>query len=160
MDIIFETNSSFHVKQLTAWKVQFLLFRSFLLVLTKFSFREEYQALSCNSMKRWDFPGILKFPKIISLKSFNNSFGHFRIPRLLQIITLCYNSAQTPKGLKFLWPWLHTFVYTYKYINTYMYMFICILIYYVCLDVNIYIYIYIYIYILYIYVYTNIFVYI
>ena len=35
---IFETNSSFHVKQCTTGKLQFLFFRSFLLVLTKFSF--------------------------------------------------------------------------------------------------------------------------
>ena len=38
MDKIFETISSFHVKQHTTGKVQFLLFSSFLLVLTKFSF--------------------------------------------------------------------------------------------------------------------------
>ena len=36
----FETNSSFHVKQRTTAKVQFLYFRRFLLVLTKLSFRE------------------------------------------------------------------------------------------------------------------------
>ena len=33
---IFETNSSFHVKQRSTGKVQFLFFSSFLLVLTKF----------------------------------------------------------------------------------------------------------------------------
>ena len=33
---IFETNSSFHVKQHTTGKVQFLFFSSILLVLTKF----------------------------------------------------------------------------------------------------------------------------
>ena len=38
MDKIFETISSLHVKQHTTGKVQFLLFSSFLLVLTKFSF--------------------------------------------------------------------------------------------------------------------------
>ena len=38
MDKIFETISSFHVKQHTTGKVQFLLFSSFLLVLTKSSF--------------------------------------------------------------------------------------------------------------------------
>ena len=38
MDKIFETISSFYVKQHTTGKVQFLLFSSFLLVLTKFSF--------------------------------------------------------------------------------------------------------------------------
>ena len=35
----FEANSSFHVKQSTATKVQFLCLRRFLLVLTKFSFQ-------------------------------------------------------------------------------------------------------------------------
>ena len=38
---IFETNSSFHMKQCTARKAQFLFFSSFLPVLTKFSFWEE-----------------------------------------------------------------------------------------------------------------------
>ena len=44
---IFETSSSFHVKQCTTGKVQFLLFRRFLLEPTKFSF-----------LKFWDFPDI------------------------------------------------------------------------------------------------------
>ena len=48
MDKKFETNSSFHVKQRTTGKVQFLSFRSFLLVLKKFSFWEE--AMGYNSM--------------------------------------------------------------------------------------------------------------
>ena len=38
---IFETNLSFHVKYRTTEKVQFLLFRKFLLALTKFSFQNE-----------------------------------------------------------------------------------------------------------------------
>ena len=38
---LFETNSSFNAKQSTTGKVQFLFFRSFLLVLEKYSFREE-----------------------------------------------------------------------------------------------------------------------
>ena len=48
---IFETNSSFHVKQGTTGKVQFLFLSSFLLVLTKFLFWEEDWALVYNSMK-------------------------------------------------------------------------------------------------------------
>ena len=48
---IFVTNSSFHVKQRTTGKVQFLFFSSFLLVLTKCSFWEEDWALGYNSMK-------------------------------------------------------------------------------------------------------------
>ena len=42
MDKIFEINSSFHVKYRTTGKVQILFFNSFLLVLTKFSFWEEW----------------------------------------------------------------------------------------------------------------------
>ena len=38
---IFQTNSSYHVKQRTIGKVQFLFFRRFLLVLTNYSFQEE-----------------------------------------------------------------------------------------------------------------------
>ena len=38
---IFETNSSFHVKQRTTGKVQLLFFRRFCLVLIKFLFQEE-----------------------------------------------------------------------------------------------------------------------
>ena len=48
---IFETNSSFHAKQRTTGKVQFLFCSSFLLALTKFSFWEEDWALGYNSMK-------------------------------------------------------------------------------------------------------------
>ena len=48
---IFEKNSSFHVKQHTTGKVQFLFSRSLLLVLAKFSFWEEEWALGYNSMK-------------------------------------------------------------------------------------------------------------
>ena len=68
----FEINASFHLKQRTTGKVQFLFFGSFLLVLTKFSFWEEDWALGYNSMKIWDFPDISKFPKILSLQSFGN----------------------------------------------------------------------------------------
>ena len=48
---IIETISSFHVKQRTTGKVQFLFFSSFLLVLTKLSFWGEDWAVGCNSMK-------------------------------------------------------------------------------------------------------------
>ena len=50
-DKIFEKNSSFHVKQRNMGKVQFLFSRSLLLVLTKFSFREEDWTLGYTSMK-------------------------------------------------------------------------------------------------------------
>ena len=48
---IFEENSSFHVKQRTMGKAQFLFSSSFLVVLTKFSFWEEDWALGYSSMK-------------------------------------------------------------------------------------------------------------
>ena len=50
MDKLFETNSEFHVKKYLTEKVQFRFFRSFLLVLTKFSFLEEDCTLGYNSM--------------------------------------------------------------------------------------------------------------
>ena len=53
---IFETKSRFHVQQCTTGRIQFLFFRRFFLVLTKFSFREEDQALGKKTMKFWDFP--------------------------------------------------------------------------------------------------------
>ena len=55
---IFETNSSFHVKRRTTGKVYFLFFKSFLLVLTKFSFWQEDWALGYHSMKCRHFPDI------------------------------------------------------------------------------------------------------
>ena len=53
-----EINSSFHVKSGTTGKVQFLFFKSLMLVLTKFSFWEEEWALGYSSMEFWDFPNI------------------------------------------------------------------------------------------------------
>ena len=50
-DKILEKNSSFHVKQRTTGKVQLLFSRSLLLVLTKFSFREEGWTIGYTSMK-------------------------------------------------------------------------------------------------------------
>ena len=47
---IFETNSRFHVKKRDMEKVFFVFFRSFLLVLTKFSFWQEDWALAYHSM--------------------------------------------------------------------------------------------------------------
>ena len=48
---IFETKSSFHVKQRITGKVQFPFFSIFFLVLRKFLFWEEDWALGYNSMK-------------------------------------------------------------------------------------------------------------
>ena len=47
---IFETNSRFHVKKRAMEKAFFVFFRSFLLVLTKFSFWQEDWALAYHSM--------------------------------------------------------------------------------------------------------------
>ena len=53
---MFDTNSSFELKQRTVEKVEFLFFRIFLL--KKSSFREENWVLGNNSMKFWDFSDI------------------------------------------------------------------------------------------------------
>ena len=51
---IFETNSSFHVKQRTTGKVYFLFFKRFLLVSTKFSFWQADWAVGYHSMIQID----------------------------------------------------------------------------------------------------------
>ena len=53
-------DSSFHVKLGTKGKAQFPIFRSFLLVLKKFSFWEEDSALGHNFMKFRDFRQLVK----------------------------------------------------------------------------------------------------
>ena len=55
---VFKTNSSFHVKQHSAGKVKFLLFKGFLLVQTKFSFWQGEWALGYRSMEFSNFPDI------------------------------------------------------------------------------------------------------
>ena len=57
---IFDRNSSFHVKQLTTGKVEFLFFQRILQLITKLLFRGgrgvgEETALGNNSMKFYDF---------------------------------------------------------------------------------------------------------
>ena len=79
---IFETNSSFHVKQRTTGNVWFLFFKRFLLVLTKFSFWQEEWVLGYHSMKFRHLPDISLFPMILSYKSFDNSWGKSYIPCL------------------------------------------------------------------------------
>ena len=78
-DKIFETYSSFRMKQRTAGNLQFLLSKNLLLVLTKKFFWKENWTLSYN-VKLWDFPDISAFSKILSLKSFGNSWGNLYIP--------------------------------------------------------------------------------
>ena len=72
-DKMCETNSSFHVKYRTTGKVKFPFSRSFVLVLTKFSFWKEGGTLCYNLMQFRYFPDISWFPKIINRKSFSNS---------------------------------------------------------------------------------------
>ena len=60
---MFQTNPSFHVKQHTTEKVQFLFFRRFLLELTKFSFCKEDYILGNNSIKFCDFIDFFYFFK-------------------------------------------------------------------------------------------------
>ena len=55
---IFATNSNYHVKQRTTWTVEYLFFKSFLLILTNFSFWQGDWTLVYHSMKRRDFPDI------------------------------------------------------------------------------------------------------
>ena len=88
IDKAFETNSSFHVRQRNTGKVQFLFFRSFLLVLAKVSVWEEDWELGYNSMEFWEFPDFSKFPKFQNLRSFGSSWGNFYLPYLLLIMTL------------------------------------------------------------------------
>ena len=80
MDKIFEANSSFRVKQRTTGKVRFLFARSFLLVLTKFSFWEDWSR-GYKSMKFWDFSDLSWFLKILSLKPFGNSWRNYSTAR-------------------------------------------------------------------------------
>ena len=51
-------------------------------------------ALVYNSSKFWDFPDISIFPKILSFKSFGNSWSISHTPCLLLIITLCFTSGE------------------------------------------------------------------
>ena len=53
---IFEINCSFHVKQGAAAKVLFLVFKSFLQVLTKLSFWQEDWALGYHCMQLKKYP--------------------------------------------------------------------------------------------------------
>ena len=88
MDKAFETNSSFHVRQCNTGKVQFLFFKSFLLVLAKVSVWEGDWELGYNSMEFWKFPHFFKFPKFENLRSFGSSWGNSYLPYLLLIMTL------------------------------------------------------------------------
>ena len=50
--------------------------------------------LGYNSMKFWDFTHLSYFPNILSLKSFNNSWGISYIQCLLLMIMLRFTSSE------------------------------------------------------------------
>ena len=109
---VFETNSSFLVKYRAMGKVQFLYFRRFSLVLTKFLFREDW-ALGNNSKTFWVFPDISYFPKILSRSVACEA------TRIYQIITTNHasfhlwwkeNLLNHQKSLKILWTWLSSWI--------------------------------------------------
>ena len=80
---IVKNNEFEYLKKCTTGKVQFLFFKWFLLALTKFWFREEDWLLGNYFIKIWDFSDSSYFPKILSLKSFGNSWA----TRTYQFIT-------------------------------------------------------------------------
>ena len=75
---------------MTSLKVKYLFFRRLLLILSKFWFPEEDQALGNNSMKFWDFLDISHFSEMVNLnlyllnkiKIFTNAFLRFHIKTL------------------------------------------------------------------------------
>ena len=83
MDEVFQKNSSFHVKEGTIGKIQFLFFSSFLVVLKKFSVWEKDLARGYNSIDIF-----MTFPNFLNLKSFGNSWGNTCISCLLLKITV------------------------------------------------------------------------
>ena len=64
------------------------------LVMKNLSLWRQGWALVYHSSKFWDFPGFCLFPKIQSLKSFNNSSGNSDTPCLLLIIALCFTCGE------------------------------------------------------------------
>ena len=99
---IFETNSSFHVKKRTTGKVPVLFFRKFLLILTKFLFREEDWALGNYSIK---FDIFLMFsnisPRLIFLKTSNLALIGWRGGTFLS--NIWYTFAFFPYSIHFLY---------------------------------------------------------
>ena len=71
MDKILEKDSSFHDKQGTTDRDQFLFFRRFLLVLKKFSFWQDNYTRDYNSIKFSDFAAS-QILKILNLNLFGN----------------------------------------------------------------------------------------
>ena len=71
-------------------KFNFYFTKSFLLVLTKFSFSQEDWALGYYSLNFLEFPDISWFPEILSYKLFGNSWENSFMPCLLLIITFLF----------------------------------------------------------------------
>ena len=66
----------------------------FLLLLTKISFWQGDWTLGYHSMRFSHFSGFSYFPKILSLKSFRNSWGNSYIPCLYVIVTYRFTCGE------------------------------------------------------------------
>ena len=73
---ISEANSRFHVKYHTIVKLEFLIFKSFFLLLITFSFFQEDSAFLYHSMKFIHFWDISSFHKILGHNLFGNFWGN------------------------------------------------------------------------------------
>ena len=73
---VFGTKLRNPVKLYRTRKVWYLLFRVFWLLLPKFNFWKGDWVLGYVSTQIWDFPNISLFPKILSVKSFGNSWDN------------------------------------------------------------------------------------
>ena len=76
------------------------MFKSFFLVLTKFSFWRRDWPLGYHSMGFRHFPDASWFPKILSHKSFGNWWGNSYIPCLLVIIAHRFTCGKKKKKKK------------------------------------------------------------
>ena len=105
---VFETKQRNPVKLDRTRKVWYLLLRVFWLLLPKFNFWKGNWAYV--STQIWDFPNISLFRKILSLKSFGNSWGNsytkFAILDIMFRFTLIGSVLNIVK-FQILWPRLH-----------------------------------------------------
>ena len=113
---IFETNSSFQLKECTTRKVSFLFFNSFLLILIKFSISVEDWALGYYYIWFRHFSDISSLHKILSLKSFVKWWGNSYTPCLWVIIAHRFTCGARKTSykiniLKVLWNWLSEKLY-------------------------------------------------
>ena len=87
----FQTNS-FRIPHLVKSLISF--FKTFLLLLSKFSVSEENWVLCCHSMKHRFFLDFSYFSRIVNLGLFVNSRGNLYLVFLLLIITLRFPSGE------------------------------------------------------------------